>query len=689
MTAPQLHIDFETRSTVDLKAAGLDNYAKHPTTDVWCMAWAIGDGPIEMWTPATAPDAEGTGDFLHDYVREGGAVVAHNAQFELAIWNHIMVPRYGWPLLKPEQTRCTMAMAYAMALPGSLEKAAAAVGIKEQKDMALHRLMLQMCRPRSDNPLTWWDEPDKLQRLYEYCKQDVRVERELAKRILALSESEQKLWAIDHRVNTRGVMVDRVAAARAIAIVEAEQERLNQEMHRATGLSINTTEVARIAKWVKSRGVPMDGLAKADVLDALSLENLPDDVRRALLLRQEAGKSSTAKLQAMIDAASDDGRLRYMLQYHGAGTGRWAGRKVQLHNMPRQPEWFTPGVAEDVIRALGTRDGAAYISAVYDTPLNVISYLLRPLLCAAPGHDLMAADFANIEGRGLAWLAGEEWKLDAFRAYDDGTGPDLYKVAYGRAYGIAPGDVTKDQRQVGKVMELALGYQGGVGAFQKMAKGYNVKISDTVAEQVKTLWRDAHPNIQQYWYALDAAAKRAVLSDGSVTEAGARPAKFRKKGSFLWCKLPSGRLLCYPYARIDDAVTFRTDKGVIKKMSRRAVDRDGTPAGAEILREDGDVLFYMNVDGTSGKWVETDTYGGKLSENITQAICRDLLAAAIIRCEAGGFPVVLHVHDEVVAEVKQDGGDLKYFEQLCAVTPAWAEGLPVAAAGWRGKRYRK
>lgn len=338
-----LHIDFETRSACDLKAAGLDNYAKHPSTDAWCMAYAFDNEDVELWAPTGFYHCSDGGwvtlDKVFAHVKAGGTVIAHNASFELAIWNNVMVPRYGWPKLNPEQCRCTMAMAYAMALPGALDNAAAAVGIGHRKDQAGSRLMMQMCRPRSTNPdgtYVWWDEPDKRQALYEYCKQDVRVERDLEKRLMPLSADEQALWVLDQKINDRGVYIDREAVEGAIRVVQAETDRLNAEMRAATDNFVGfCTETARITKWVQRQGVAIEGIAKADVLDALADVDTPPHVKRVLLLRQEAGKSSTAKLRKMIESASSDNRLRGMLQYHGAGTGRWAGRKVQLHNMPR------------------------------------------------------------------------------------------------------------------------------------------------------------------------------------------------------------------------------------------------------------------------------------------------------------------------------------------------------------------
>ena len=658
-----IHGDFETRSEVDLKEVGLDVYARHPSTDVWCFGWAIDDGEPEVWFPGM----EFPGHIIIGRMQRW-PLIAHNAPFELAIWNHICVPRYGWPPLRPERTRCTMAMAYAMALPGSLENASAALGLTQQKDMAGHRLMMQMSRPRAiepDGTVVWWDDFDKQMQLAEYCKQDVRTEQALCKRLLQLSESEQKIWELDYKINQRGVYIDRQAVTTAMWVVKKEVERLNGEMQKATnGEVCAATEVATMTKWIQSRGVPIEGLAKADVIDALKLDYVPEDVRKALLIRQEAGKTSTAKLHTMVTCLNEDHRARGLLQYHAAGTGRWGGRRIQVQNLPRPtiPHETIEQVIEVLTRA-SIDEAHEMITACFDRPMTVISDCLRGMICAAPGHELMAADFANIEGRVLAWLAGEQWKLDAFTAYDQKKGPDIYKLGYAKSFRIPVEEVTKDQRFIGKVQELALGYQGGVGAFQTMARGYGVVVSDTLADEIKTAWREAHPNIVKYWYSLEDSAKHAVMNPGYYFDS--KGVTFLVKGSFLFCKLPSGRVLTYPYPKLKPIMT---------------------PWG-----EDKEQVHYMSVDGKTKKWQETHTYGGKLAENVTQAVSRDILADAMLRVEAHGYPIVMHVHDEIVCEVLTCGPnmDLPLFEKCVAHVPAWASGLPIAVEGWRGVRYRK
>lgn len=657
-----IHGDFETRSTVELKEAGVHVYAEDPSTDVWCFAYAIGDQEPVIWMPGMDRP------FLTTLVQQY-PFVAHNAAFELAIWNAILVPRYGWPALKPANVRCAMCMAYAMALPGSLENAAAAVGLTQQKDAAGQRLAVQMSRPRTTDPLTWWDDFDRLQRLTDYCLQDVRTEQALYNRLLALSPAEQKLWTVDQRINDRGIYIDTSSVQKAMAVVTLEAERLNGAMWEATDGAVGAaSEVVALTQWLKDHGAAIEGVAKADVLDALNDEDLPELCRRPLEIRREAGKTSTAKLRTLLNVVSPDHRARGLLQYHAAGTGRWGGRRFQPQNLPRPSiDHHTVESAIALLHRQTPQEWADYCNMFVGPPLTVISDCLRGMITAAPGHELLAADFANIEGRVLAWLSGELWKLRAFEAYDRKEGPDIYKLSYSKAFRIPVAEVTKDQRQVGKVQELALGYQGGVGAFQTMARGYGVKVSNARADEVKVAWREAHPSVVRFWYALENAAMDAVRRPGLKTwilPPNGQRIQYVVKGSFLFCMLPSGRVLTYPYPKLQPTTT---------------------PWG-----EEKEQLHYMSVDGKTRKWGPTHTYGGKLAENVTQAVSRDILAEAICRVEEQGYPVVLHVHDEIVSEVPLARNCyLDLFSAYVQQVPRWATGLPIAVEAWRGFRYRK
>lgn len=687
-----LYIDFESRSPVDLKKAGLDNYAKHRDTEVLCLGWAFDD---EL--PRTMAPYDDKGWHSDELARiichlsRGATIVAHNASFELAIWNNICVPRFGWPRLKPEQVHCTMAMAYAMSLPGSLDNAAAAVGLEIEKDKAGHRLMLAMCKPKADG--SYRESSEDMKRLMAYCATDVEVERQLYKRLRPLSPSEHSLWVLDQKINQRGIYVDKESIKAAIEIVGKEQKRLDSEMRALTGGAVATcTAIAQLVDWIRWQGVPIPGVAKADVLDALA-GDLPAPVRTALLLRREAGKSSTAKLKAMVESASADSRIRGAFQYHGAATGRWAGRRVQFQNLPR-PE-LKPTQVEDALRLMreGKRDE---VELVYGPVLGTISSCIRGVVSAPPGKELIACDFANIESRVLAWLAGAEWKLQAFRDCDKGIGPDIYLVACSWVYGTKDIAVLKPHRQEGKVVELGFGFGGSAGAAFTMAKTYFVdldKLAPRVLEVAENefiakaesafanvaveysdrksaylaghilsqIYRAKNPEIKKYWFDCDNAAINAVRYPGDVFEAGHRPVKFRVSGSFLWCQLPSGRLLCYPYPKI---VENRFGKATVQCM-------------------------WQN--GTTNKWESREMWYGLWVENFVQAVARDLLAFGMQTLDEAGFDVVAHAHDECVVEISTSMPEttLHEVETRMIQVPAWAEGLPMAAEGWRGRRYRK
>ncbi|MBO4228059.1 DNA polymerase [Bradyrhizobium neotropicale] len=685
-----VHLDFETRSACDLKVHGVYVYASHPTTDVHCMAYAFDDEPVQLWRRG-----EPIPPRLENHIVLGGVITAHNAQFERAIFRHVMAPRYGWPNPDVEQWRCTMIYAYAMALPGALEHMGPALNTGFDKDMAGNRLMLAMSKPRRPKKgeptdgILWREAPEDLERLYSYCRSDVEAERAGDKRLVRLRPFEQALWHLDQRINDRGVPVDAGLAKRNLAIVDAHTRRLDREMAEVTDFEVSAcSNVNQLKTFLKSKGVTLgeklnkatmqftETLDKESVTRILLDPNLHPAARRALELRQEGGKASVDKIDALINGMDADGRARGLLQFHAANTGRWGGRRFQPQNILRPDEDFDVDGAIDVILKNPTARAMDILDACFGTPITCVSYTLRGMVAAPKGKKIVAADYSNVEGVVLAWLANEKPRLQAFREYFAGKGPDLYCVAASGIYGIP--NISKKthptERQVGKVAELACGYGGGVGAFQTMAATQGVHVPDDQAEEIKNAWRESNPAIVKFWSDLEDAAIAAINQPGRQFSAG--PITYKVVGSFLWCRLPSGRALAYPYPKVlpvktpwgqmKDAVTFKT----VPNVSNRK----------KIVWEDSS---------NTNKWARISTYGGALCENVTQAVARDLLAEGLVRLEGAGYPIILTVHDEAVSEVDEGFGSASEYEEIMCELPSWASGLPLAASGFEAERYRK
>lgn len=702
------HLDFETRSACDLKKSGAHLYAAHESTDVLCMAYRFDNGPVQLWTLGQKfPLA------LAKAIKKGATIIAHNAQFEHLIWNLCAVPKYGWPPLPIEAMDCTMIRAYAMGLPGTLQNASRAVGLKAEKDMKGHRIMLQLSQPREvceeTGKITWWLEKDstpkmdiraKFKHLYRYCIQDVIVECELDKRLLPLSESEKQLWFIDQKINARGVHCDVSTVKVALKVIELEKKRLNKKMSELTEGEVGTCNShLGLKKWVNRHKMlnpnfdfvdptqpfhfQCDSVDKTSVADMLEMEMVPANVKTVLKVRQEAAKNSTAKLKAMVAGADSKGRVRGCFQFLGAAsTGRWSGRRIQLHNMPR------PTIKQDKIEKIiaylkykdySPQSAVKNISFYFGPPVPRLSDCLRGMLTAAPGKKLIAVDYSQVESRVLAWLAGQENKLALFRGHGK-----FYEAAAAEIYGIVINQVVEKQRQVGKVSELSCGFQGGVGAFQKMAKIHRVKVSDAEAERIKTAWRKANPCIVQYWYDLESAAIAATENPGQKFAVGPRERRviWLRKGSFLFCRLPSGRPICYPYPKIEKKFMIQDPK---TKRYRRYNPKTDAAIKEHAVEKTG--LTYMGEE--NHVFVKKSGYGGLLCENITQATARDLLKEGIERFEKNKYPVVMHCHDEITAEVDKDFGSVEEASNLMCILPEWAKDLPIAAGGWQGQRYRK
>ena len=661
----RLTIDFETRSCADIKGAGASAYAEHPSTEVICLALKFeGQYPVIWYSPnfreginlPTISDKE-----VVDMVERATEIETHNAQFEYFIWKNVMT-RYGFKLFDVKKLRCSAAKAATCGIPRDLAGACEVMGVNQQKDKEGARLMLSLCKPRRalkaemlkypdwETRTFWRGTPEEFTRLGEYCLQDVRAEEALSNELPDLSEAEQAVWYLDLLINDRGIPIDIPTVHKVLGSLDEHSTNVKYEFQRMTGLESPTQREATL-KHLQALGADMTGLTKKDVGEALVREE-DETIRRILEIRQDLSKSSTAKYNAFVKSAGSDNRVRGCFMYYGAGTGRWAGRLIQPQNFPRGA--FGQSDVDTII-SLFQNGETELVESLYGVTEGASS-ILRNMIKAEEGKDFICADFSAIEGRVLAWAAGEESAIEVYR-----RGDDPYKVSASAIYHIPYAEVTKAQRQIGKVAELALGYGGGVGAFSAMANGYGVNVPEEEAREIITKWRESRPMTTRFWYKLEEACTNALNNRGKVFSY--RGIKFATRGNFLGIKIPSGRVLWYANPRIEP----REKKwGEVK-----------------------DTIVYSGVNSTTRKWDTLELYGGLLAENIIQAIARDLLVNGMQNVENAGYKVVLHVHDEAMAEVEKDFGSVEEFEELLCANPKWAEGLPLKAEGWRGDRYRK
>lgn len=688
----RVFLDFETRSEVDLKACGPWVYAEHHSTEIMCLSYKIGGGEANIFIPKKFQTlAYGKVENFTPfplYLVQNPSVLfeAHNAEFERAIWFHILHNRHKWPDIPIERWRCSAAKSSAMGYPRKLDDVAKITNRTYFKDSEGHRLMLKLSKPRrprksekiqylidtgiikfknalvtdaqlayaeGNMPTLWPEEPEDLKKLFQYCKADVNAEYELSQKLRELSLKEQRLWFFDQKINQRGIPIDLDLAQKMVTIVEQHESLCLKELKEVTnGLVDSTRRIEATKKWLATRGVNLPDLQKETVANVLSQDTpILSAARTVLEIRQSLGKSSTAKISAMINRSNSDGRVRGTTMYHGASTGRWAGKGIQPQNLPR------PDISDidSCLYDIGEY-GLPGVSLLWGDPMMAISSCVRSLIKAQKGKDFICSDLSSIEAVVINYLAQASRMLQAFR-----DKRDIYKLASIDIHGGTYETVTDKERQIGKVAVLALGYQGSYRIFQRMASVFGIYVDNALAKKIVRDWRQANQNIVNLWYNMEYAAVRAVKQRGSTQTCSY--VKWGVNGKHLFCLLPSGRLMAY-YDPI-----IKAEPGPYGK--RRSV------------------LTYMGMDSYTYQYTRQKTYGGKLVENVVQAIARDLLAEAIPRMELAGYPVVLHVHDEILSEVDEGTGSVEEHERLMAKCPEWFPDCPISASGWRGKRYKK
>lgn len=672
-----VHLDFETYSRIDLRNCGLYRYAEDESTEVLIIGYAFDDEPVEIWRTDQdlfeLPPPE-----LIDRIQHGDEVCAHNAQFERAIWHWCLHKRHGWPDIKLKQWFCTAAQAAALALPRNLDGAAGAVELDARKDPRGYKLIRTFCIPRratKNNPKTRimpQDQPDDFNDFVEYCRQDVVTERAFKARVPALTRNERIVWQFDTKINERGLPLDVGLIKQTITIAQ-ELTRRNRERVLEMTDGIAPTQRDKFLEWMNTElqgdgpgdnsGVFLETLQRKELEDLLKSEKdgmvlLPANVRELLELRIEGARVSIKKLLAMLAVVGADNRARGTLLYWGARTGRWAGRLIQPHNFPRGR--YSKDEREIILDLLQHGDPDLLLT-FFDKGMEALSNILRGFICAPDGRILYVVDYSQIEARILVWLAGQD---DIVKMYFDKR--DLYLWMASKIYGVPEEELirlykAKDpdvtfKRLVAKHTVLGCGFQMGASKFHGTCEGFGVDIEFALAENCVFMFRSSHPRVKALWYEVDNAA-REVLRTGIPQRCAQGRLEFFIEGIFLRMRLPSGRCLSYPYPKL-------------------------------MFMEDGrENITYMVEE--KKQWRREKTYGGKLVENAVQAMARDVMVNGMINAERAGYEVVSTVHDEIITEADENFGDVHAFEHIVCQLPAWAQGCPIAAEGYKAKRWRK
>jgi DNA polymerase len=647
-----LSIDIETYSSRDLAECGVYKYVEAEDFDVLLIAWHFTDAQGNengVWVyDMQSGDDEFNAHKVFKKMLTDPLILktAWNANFErtaLAKYFNIELP--------PEQWRCTMTYAAQLGLPLSLDACSKVLGVAEKDKLGknLIRYFCQPCKPTAANGGRTRNlphhNPEKWEQFKRYCRQDVVVEREIENKVRFFPYQEPTMWHLDQRINDRGVRLDMELVEKAIEMDAVYSERMVQEATSLTGLS-NVGSVAQLKTWLsKAIGEDVTSLSKGEM--PVLLDKAKGNTKRVLEIRQEMAKSSVKKYAAMRAAVCKDGRVRGIHQYYGANrTGRWAGRIIQPQNLPGQ----NMSAADlDLARQL-VRDGdMQMVEALYDRVPDVLSQLIRTAIVADKGKTLIVSDFSAIEARVIAWLAGEQWRIDVFNTHGK-----IYEASASQMFRIPLDKVDKKLRQKGKIAELALGYQGGENALITMG-ALKMGLEDSELDPLVKKWRLANPNIVGLWYKAQDSAIKAIKTGSKVPVQGTG-ISYQFKHGHLFCKLPSGRLLTYFNASLEPG-------------------------------QFGDQIRYFGMDQMTKQWKKQSTYGGKLVENFVQAIARDILAHKMQALDDLGYDIIMHVHDELVIE--GEPGSLEAVNNVMAEALPWAKGLPLGSAGFESEYYKK
>lgn len=645
-----LAIDIETYSSVSLQKCGVYAYAASPDFEILLFGYAWDDSPVEVIDMASGQKLP---QELQDALYDPEILkTAFNASFERTCLSAFM-----GRVTPPEQWSCTAVMARELGLPGSLEMVGQVIGLPEDKQKsktgkALIRYFSTPCKPTKVNGGRTRNlpqhDPDRWKLYVEYNRQDVEAERAIRHRLqkFPVLASEQDLYVIDQNINDRGVGVDTTLAAKAVEIDQIVKARLLDEAKDLTGLD-NPKSATQLKSWIEEvSGYEVESLNKK-MIGAVRTGTDNEAVHAMLDIRQGLSKTSTEKYSAMIRTVCPDGRIRGLTQFCGAArTGRWAGRLVQMQNLPQNK---MPDKDLDCARQLVRAGDIDTLELLFDDTANVLSQLIRTAFIPKEGSRFIVADFSAIEARVLAWLADEQWRMDVFNTHGK-----IYEASAEQMFHLPPGSVKKGDpmRQKGKIAELALGYGGSVGAMKNMG-ALDMGLAEDELKPIVNSWRAANRSITKLWWDTDAAVRRCIQTKAPVDLPHGM--RLRKQGPLLRLRLPNGRELSYVKPRIDE----------------------------------DDNITYEGTIQSSGGWGRIESYGPKFVENIVQATARDCLAEAMFRLESAGFPIVFHVHDEVICEVPKGISSAKELGALMGQPISWAPGLPLRADAYECEYYRK